>query len=388
MSDFRQRFAAQRWSGPLVTSVLALAIAAAVLVAGVPTLIGAITSPSWDGQDEDIFASLEVAHHRQAKVSTQRFLGRSPFVVPSRPKTRPAAPKPRPERPKPDPRPEPKPDPGPPATYTGPKPTGVVGPVVFFGSNDQIRLGREKNGVRVLGILGPTEVSLGHKGGEYDVKFLDDDFSSIFKPFSDPVREDVLGEAPDTVSEPVASEPTPPPPSAPRETAPQAAETPNSGSWSPQRGGTIKVTFNDRGVEKTIIGRIQYLGGGANGQGRSMVVRGEVDGRTIFQRIDEAQVIEMSEAPEDSVPPLDDQSRGDGGDDNGNEADEESMDDLDPSSNPESTLRNMTTAQLESRHYQVTQILNRPELGDDMRAGLENELRMINDILRAPANDG
>ena len=112
-----------------------------------------------------------------------------------------------------------------------------------------------------------------------------------------------------------------------------------------------------------------------------MVVRGEVDGRTVFQRIDESQVIEMGEAPEDSVPPLEDEA------DTEEEPDEEPSDESDLDPNLESTLRNMTTAQLESRHYQVTQILNRPELGEEMRAGLETELRLIDSILRAPAND-
>ena len=37
-----------------------------------------------------------------------------------------------------------------------------------------------------------------------------------------------------------------------------------------------------------------------------MVVRGEIDGRAVFQRIDESQVIEMGEAPDDMVPPIDD----------------------------------------------------------------------------------
>ena len=116
-----------------------------------------------------------------------------------------------------------------------------------------------------------------------------------------------------------------------------------------------------------------------------MVVRGEVDGRTVFQRIDESQVIEMGEAPEDSVPPLENEA--DPEEEAQEEPDAEPLDENDLDPNLETTLRNMTTAQLESRHYQVTQILNRPELGEEMRAGLETELRLIDSILRAPAND-
>ena len=374
MSDLRSRLGTHRWSGPLVTSVLAIGIAGVVLATGIPTLIGAISSPSWDGNDDDIFASLEQAHDRQAEASSRRFLGRSPFVVPGRPQTRPAAPKPRPERPKPEPRPEPpKVDPGPPSTYTGPAPTGVAGPLVFFGSNDQIPLGQEKNGVKVLALIGPTAVRLGHKGGTYEVNFLDDDFSTIFKPFSDSIDPGVLGKAPEGAGEPEPSEPSEPSESV-ASTAPAAVSEP----WSPQRGSAVKVTFNDRGEDRTIFGRIQYLGRGGDGKGRSMVVRGEVDGRAVFQRIDESQVIEMGEAPDDMVPPIDD--------DDG--VDEEPLSDEDVSPNLAETLRNMSNAQLESRHYQLTEILNRPELGDEMRDGLETELRLINDILRGQSNDG
>ena len=376
MSDLRQKLAAHRWSGPLVTSVVAIAIAAVVILSGIPTLIGAITSPSWDGNDEDIFASLEVAHDRQAEVSSRRFLGRSPFVVPGRPQTRPAAPRPRPERPtRPEPRPEPpKPDPGPPKTYTGPEPTGVAGTVVFFGSNDQVRLGQEKNGIRVLGIIGPTVVRLGHKGGEYEVSFLDDDFSSIFKPFRESVDPDILGKAPETAAEPA----TPKTPVSRPEPEPTREIAASSEPWAPRRGAAVRVTFNDQGEQKTLVGRIQYLTRNGNDGNQSMVVRGEIDGRTVFQRIDVSQVTEMGEAPEGSVPPLDE--------DEGGENDPVSMDDVNP--NAEATIRNMSTTQLESRHYQVTEVLNRPELGEEMRSGLEAELRLINDLLRGTGNDG
>ena len=350
MNSLRDRIVAQRWSGPLVTCTLAILIAAGVVLAGLPGLLSAIAVPSVATEGDDVFASLNAAHERQAEISSRRFLGRSPFEVPKSPGRRPVAPPPRPEPPKTEPKPEPpKVDPGPPATYTGPAPTGVAGTLVFFGPNLQIALGREDDGVRVLGILGPTEVRLGHKGGEYEVDFLRGDIEDIFTPFSADVRADVLGTSPDTDVATTSTEP-----------------------WSPERGSAISMTFMDGDRRRSIRGRVQYMGRG--GSGRTMVIRGEVDGRTVFQRIDESQVIDMEQAPDDSVPPLDDEVE---------DAPEGEIDPL-----VETTLRNMTTAELQSRHYQVTAVLNRPELAESMRASLEAELRLINDLLRGTDNGG
>ncbi|MCP4834063.1 MAG: hypothetical protein GY895_04800 [Phycisphaera sp.] len=385
MSDFRQKLGVDRWSGPLITSLLAISIAVIVIITNIPTLLGALSTPSSDGRNEDIFATLTEAHNQQAEVSSRRFLGRSPFVVPGRPSTRPAPAPVRTERPKPEPRPIPKVDTGPPSSYTGPAPTGVAGTVVFFGSNVQVSVGREENGVKVLGILGPTLVRLGHKGGEYDVSFLDDDYSSIFKPFAGSTSSDVLGSAPENIqgapSTVVAAEPT-------ERTVAQSSLPVASEPWAPRRGGAVTVTFNDGGQERTITGRIQYMASPNGDGGGSMVIRGEIDGRTVFQRIDDSQVVEMIEAPEDSLPPLD---AGDEADpEEESETAEEEMGEEDPVVDPqlEERLRGMSVTQLESRHYQLTAVLNRPELQDQMRAGVEAELRLINDLLRERANDG
>lgn len=154
------------------------------------------------------------------------------------------------------------------------------------------------------------------------------------------------------------------------------------------------MVFNDGGQERTITGRIQYLASSGDSSGGSMVIRGQVDGRTVFQRIDDSQVVEMNEAPEDSLPPLDEGDGSDEGDkddpEEESDAPEEEMGEEDPVVDPqlEQRLRGMSVPQLESRHYQLTAVLNRPELQDQMRAGVEAELRLINDLLRERANDG
>ena len=159
-------------SGPLITSLVAVAIAAVVLLMEIPGFLSAVATPSWEDDSGDPMAVLAENHAEQAEINSRRFTGRSPFVVPSRPRTRPKAPASRPrETPK---TPEvPKGPPPPPATYTGPKPTGILGTLVLFGSAENvIALGDEKDGVKVLEIIDIWQVRLAHKGGEYDVDLI------------------------------------------------------------------------------------------------------------------------------------------------------------------------------------------------------------------------
>ena len=80
-----------RMSGPLITSLLALAIAVGVLLTEVPGLLSAVATPSWADDAGDPMAVLAASHAEQAEINRRRFTGRSPFVVPSRPKSRPKA---------------------------------------------------------------------------------------------------------------------------------------------------------------------------------------------------------------------------------------------------------------------------------------------------------
>ena len=206
-----------RWSGPLIASMLAIAIAAIAVALEVPRLASAVFSPGESIRDFDLAAELAMKHGRQSEVNARRFEGRSPFVVPNRPPTRPAA------RPRPEPRPKqtvatkpPAPS-GPPKTYQGPRPVGVAVNAVFFENGDVIYQGQERGGVTVLAVLGPNEVRLGHRGGEYQETFLMGETGSLFTPFSfPPDAASVLSGGPSTSrpgdSAPAkpATRPTPP----------------------------------------------------------------------------------------------------------------------------------------------------------------------------------
>ena len=219
-----------RWSGTLVTSVLAIAIAGGVVLAEIPGLLSAVTTSSWTTPDTDPIAELAARHAEQAEISRRRFAGRSAFVLPSRPKSRPKAPPVRtPER-----RTEPvvpKGPPPPPASYSGPSPTGILGALVLFGSaEDAIAIGEERDGVKVLEIMSIWRVRLAHRGGEYEVDILTRKSGLFDEPAAPPsvTRRFFEGTEPRSTS-PVEQEPatTPDvPDDAPEAVVEEAAEIP------------------------------------------------------------------------------------------------------------------------------------------------------------------
>ena len=99
-------------------------------------------------------------------LDTKRFDGRSAFFMPPAPGRKPPKPVKPPEPPKPPP---PPPPPSAPREYTGPKPVGAIGNLVFFADSSQIKVGEERGGVKVLASAAPWSVKLAHAGGEYDV---------------------------------------------------------------------------------------------------------------------------------------------------------------------------------------------------------------------------
>ena len=69
MNEVLQKLKSVRWSGPLLTSVASILVVSAIVFAGLPGVISAVTAPSWDGNSEDVFAALSDAHDRQAEIS-------------------------------------------------------------------------------------------------------------------------------------------------------------------------------------------------------------------------------------------------------------------------------------------------------------------------------
>ena len=171
------------WNAPLIVSLVAIGAVALVVVSAVPGLISAAFTPAQDANTSAALEALLPEHEVLAATSRDRFVGRSPFFVPSRPPERPRPrPKPKPREEAPPPVVEtPKPVSGPPSSYQGPKPTSLLGSSVYFrDSSTWINVGAEENGVTVLGIIDAWTVSLGHRGGEYAVSIWGDREDEFF----------------------------------------------------------------------------------------------------------------------------------------------------------------------------------------------------------------
>ena len=155
-----------RWSIPLVVSLVALAICGWVVAAQLfPIAVTLMTSQN-ESETNSAMNKVIEKHDSLVKVSVDRFTGRSLFTMPS-PPPRPAPPPAAPVAPPPPP--PPPPPPSAPSEYTGTKPTGMLGRMIFFGSDLTIQVGEEKNGIQILAVEPPTNVRIGHMGGIYSV---------------------------------------------------------------------------------------------------------------------------------------------------------------------------------------------------------------------------
>jgi hypothetical protein len=167
-----------RVNGVAVVSAIALGWAAVVLVGELPSILGATFAPTASSVEQEPFKAALDDHQALVENSRKRFDGRSMFFAPPAP--RPPRPK-VPERTEPVTPPPPPPPPPPPATYTGPKPRGVLGDVVFFENDTRIRKGESSGGVTVLEIRSPYEVKLAHSRGEYVVSVWGERNDRVFK---------------------------------------------------------------------------------------------------------------------------------------------------------------------------------------------------------------
>lgn len=167
-----------RVNGVAVVSALALGWAAVVLVGELPSMLGATFSPTSSSVEQEPFKTALDDHQKLVEDSRKRFDGRSMFFPPPAP--RPPRPK-VPERVEPVTPPPPPPPPPPPASYTGPKPRGVLGDVVFFENDTRIKKGESSGGVTVLEIRNPYEVKLAHARGEYVVSVWGERNDRVFK---------------------------------------------------------------------------------------------------------------------------------------------------------------------------------------------------------------
>ena len=64
--------------------------------------------------------------------------------------------------------------------YTGPPVDGIFADKVFFNNGNSGGVGDEILGVRIININAPWTVTLGHKGGEYEVSVFGNDAQGLF----------------------------------------------------------------------------------------------------------------------------------------------------------------------------------------------------------------
>ncbi len=155
-----------RVSAPLVASAAAIGLAAIVVGGGLTQAVRAVFASGVAEDKVDPFADLGSESETLFETSRKRFDGRSMYALPTPPVRRPPPPPPRPPEP-------PKPPPGPPpapASYTGPAPTAIVGDFVYFGAL-RVRLGEERDGIKVVSIDAPYSIKVEHMRGTYTVPF-------------------------------------------------------------------------------------------------------------------------------------------------------------------------------------------------------------------------
>jgi len=155
-----------RVSAPLVASAAAVALAAMVVGGGLTQTVKAVFASGVSEDETDPFADLGSESETLLETSRKRFDGRSMYALPTPPVRRPPPPPPRPPEP-------PKPPPGPPpapASYTGPAPTAIVGDYVYFGAL-RVKLGEERDGIKVVSIDAPYTIKVEHMRGTYTVPF-------------------------------------------------------------------------------------------------------------------------------------------------------------------------------------------------------------------------
>ncbi len=160
-------------SRPMIAAAVALGLAALIVLYQVPQVFGALFAP---GPGDDVtlatFAEYLERHAADAEAYRSRFDGRSLFYQPVRPKAAAGPPKVAVKEPEPEEAPAPPPI----ATrYTGPSILYVIGDEVGFHGTDRpirVRVGEERDGLRVIAANPPWSVTVGYSGGTYEVEIL------------------------------------------------------------------------------------------------------------------------------------------------------------------------------------------------------------------------
>jgi hypothetical protein len=164
------------FSGPAVWSGLFIVLAVIFLIGAMVPVASALLRPGLDDREVAEEFDRLINEHQQAQSSyVARFDGRSIFFKP-RPLRAPEPPRVV-QNDDPPPPPPPPPTPSgpepPPADYPGPSIRGFWGDEVWFHGDLRVKVGEEKDGVKVLAVNPPWSARIGYARGEYDVPLFE-----------------------------------------------------------------------------------------------------------------------------------------------------------------------------------------------------------------------
>ncbi len=150
---------------PLLINTAAIAVALWMIGSKLPALPSALFTEGLQDDETSALLSDYLGHHAADLQTYQaRIDGRSVFFLPPAPKD-PTHIKPV-ETVK---RTGPPPPPPIPQNYTGPSIRFLLGNEVYFHDGLRIKLGEEKQGIRILAVDAPWTVTVAHAGGEYEL---------------------------------------------------------------------------------------------------------------------------------------------------------------------------------------------------------------------------
>ena len=163
---------------PLLINAAAIAVAVWMFGSKLPALPSALFTEGLENDETSAFLSEYLENHAVDLQTYQaRIDGRSVFFLPPAPKE--------PTQIKPVQEAEPlgtPPPPPPPPNYTGPSVRFLVGNEVYFHDGLRIKLGEEKQGIRILAVDAPWTVNVAHAGGEYELTVFEQLVHGIEKP--------------------------------------------------------------------------------------------------------------------------------------------------------------------------------------------------------------
>ncbi len=165
-------------STPLLINAAAIAVAVWMFGSKLPALPSALFTEGLENDGTSAFLSEYLENHAVDLQTYQaRIDGRSVFFLPPAPKD--------PTQIKPVQKKEPTGPPPPPPTplnYTGPSVRFLLGNEVYFHDGLRIKLGEEKQGIRILAVDPPWTVNVAHAGGEYELTVFKYLFPGIEEP--------------------------------------------------------------------------------------------------------------------------------------------------------------------------------------------------------------